>query len=200
MAAMVIFVWHLREATRLQSLCESELFHAYEVYAEKMTELQNLNPKALRLRQQLKQAQLMLQAALISGNAVRIATAERRLAQVEFARTELAATQNKIFTSIQMAREQNLVRIRHRFYPDIKALAVPHLAVHADVPGDIAPVYLENTPYENNQAATLHYYLREPLHGRRTTTRECRVSLEKRRTRYMPKLAWAYQGFRRTKC
>jgi hypothetical protein len=200
MSAMVIFAWQLREATRLQSACEGELFRVYEIYGEHMTRLQKLNPKALRLRQELKRAQLILQAALISGNAVKIVAAERRLVKVELARAELSAEQNKILTAIKMAREQNIVRIRHKLHPDIKKIIIPHLAVHADIPQDAAPAYLENVPFEKEQSATLHYYLREPLRGNRTATRECRVSLEKRRTRYMPKLSLGFYIVGANKC
>ncbi len=200
MSAMAIFVWHLREATRLQTACEAELFRVYEIYATHMTSLQNLNLKALRLRKELKRAQQILQASLISGNAVRIGVAESRLAKVELARAELGAEQNKIITDVRVLREQNIVRIRHKLYPDLKDIFVPPLAVHADMPGDTAPAYLENIPYEKEQTATLHYYLREPLRGNRTATRECRVSLEKRRTRYMPKLSWGVQKIGANKC
>lgn len=200
MTAMVVFVWHLREATRLQSTCEAELFRVYEIYAEHMTRLQKLNPKALRLRQELKRAQLMLHAALISGNAIRIGAAERRLAKVELDRLELSGEQKEILAAVKVVRDQNIVRIRHKLYPDLKNIIIPHLAVHADVPGDTAPAYLENAPYEQEQSATLHYHLREPLRGDHTVSRHCRVSLEKRRTRYMPKLAVNFQNKGANKC
>jgi len=119
MTAISVFGWYVRESTRLKSICENHLFYYSFLLSEQMNDLQKLNAPAAKLRAQYKKAQLSLQVALATGNAVRIATAEAKLVQVTFARAALAQKQKQIFIFVEIQRMQNQINTNRALQKNI---------------------------------------------------------------------------------
>jgi len=200
MFGIAAFVWNLREATRLETLCDSHLFYLNNNYAKWLNELERLNVQVKKLRREEKKARQRLYAAIASGNAARIAAAELRLAQIFAAQLAVAGEQKKILLAAEALRREKKYKLRQAFGGNLKNQSIKGLAVRPDLPSAIAPVYELESPFFEKQKSQLQYQLpllsflptagflpgfAAPISANKT----CSVSIEKRQSVFRAQLA-----------
>jgi len=147
----------LKSDMAVLNVCRAGQLEVQNKVGKNLEKLLSLNPRALELRSQHKQAEAQLDAAEASGNPYAIAAAEANLVRVQMLREALDVRQRALiensnmrfaFGTSKISRDLTQEWKHHNsamtewLQSDFQLLPerIPHLAVKPDIP-DVAPKY-----------------------------------------------------------
>lgn len=180
------FALIITQVTKAQSVCDNQHYHLQYNLANELNALLKLNPKALALRLKANTAKIRLAAATTSGNPAAIAAASAYSSQVYLQRLKLDQEQKQILLRARLLSSRTALTANYalsKYRPETKT---NELAVTPDLPGDLAPLYIEKLQFQNAQKSQSRFYIKVAQHN---FALSCAATIEKRGSHYFAALA-----------
>jgi hypothetical protein len=166
-------ILQIKEFSKNKNLCRHLLYYSHDIMSNWLNQLLALNPDAKKLRHKLKAAQIKLQVAIATGNAVRILTCERKIVEIQLEQARLDEKQKKLIQ--QVKNEQNRIRLNIKLnFENLRVeTTIPELQIYADQPLAVAPIYLVPNDFRKLQTGEAKYFIDNH-------SQLCRASIEPR--------------------
>lgn len=191
----------LKERSRLTSLCTTHLFRMQTQVASQLNQLIKLNLPAKKLRKRMRRAQAELFRAQSTNNQVGIYRAEMKIMKIQFEQVNLDNQQQKLIQTANQIGSTTAVRLKSSMLKNKVTVQTNPLAVQADIPNEIAPIYVVNLNLREQQKAQAHYSYNMPrvfteishhvIDLKHRFEEKCAVSIEKRKDKYLATLVGA---------
>jgi hypothetical protein len=146
------------EHTRIQSLCEQNLFQMQDGQAQRLNDLLELNPEALELRLDYERTKFDLGIAEAEQNHVLAGRLTARLIKIRKDRKALDKKQKSYLAEAESLRATQELRLSTALRKNSPRTKAPRLQVRADKPDDLAPIYKVLPDFPKIQTARSDYH------------------------------------------